>query len=33
MVYFNQYSGVEVKLDGVDHLILKEDDVLGVIEN
>ena len=33
LVYFNQYEGVEVKLDGVDHLILKEDDILGVIEN
>jgi len=33
LVYFNQYAGVEVKLDGVDHLILKEDDILGVIEN
>lgn len=33
VIYFNQYAGVEVKLDGVDHLILKEDDILGVIEN
>ena len=32
IVYFNQYSGVEVRLDGEDHLILKEDDILGVIE-
>lgn len=32
-VFFNQYAGVEVKLDGVDHLILKEDDILGVLEN
>jgi chaperonin GroES len=33
VIYFNQYAGIEVKLDGVDHLILKEDDILGVIEN
>lgn len=33
VVFFNQYAGVEVKLDGVDHLILKEEDVLGVLEN
>jgi chaperonin GroES len=31
-VLFGKYSGSEVKLDGEEHLILREDDVLGVIE-
>jgi chaperonin GroES len=31
-VLFGKYSGTEVKIDGEDHLILREDDILGVIE-
>ena len=31
-VLFGKYSGTEFKLDGEEHLILREDDVLGVIE-
>ena len=31
-VLFGKYTGNEIKIDGVDHLILREDDVLGVIE-
>ncbi len=31
-VLFGKYSGNEVKLDGEEHLILREDDILGVIE-
>ena len=31
-VLFGKYSGNEIKIDGVDHLILREDDILGVIE-
>jgi chaperonin GroES len=31
-VLFAKYSGTEFKLDGEEHLILREDDVLGVIE-
>jgi chaperonin GroES len=27
-----KYSGSEIKLDGTDHLILREDDVLAVLE-
>ncbi|KAB8031069.1 co-chaperone GroES [Fluviispira multicolorata] len=30
-VLFSKYSGTEIKVDGEDHLILREDDVLGVI--
>lgn len=31
VVLFTKYGGTEVKLDGKDYIILKEDDVLGVI--
>ncbi|MCG8555762.1 MAG: co-chaperone GroES [Proteobacteria bacterium] len=31
-VLFGKYSGTEVKLEGVEHLILREDEILGVIE-
>jgi chaperonin GroES len=31
-VLFGKYSGSEVKIDGEEHLILREDDILGVIE-
>ncbi|HZS09096.1 MAG TPA: co-chaperone GroES [Blastocatellia bacterium] len=31
-VLFGKYAGTEVKLDGEEYLILREDDVLGIIE-
>ena len=31
-VLFGKYSGTEIKIDGIDHLILREDDILGVLE-
>ena len=31
-ILFGKYSGNEIKVDGVDHLILREDDILGVLE-
>ena len=31
-ILFSKYSGTEVNLDGVEHLIMREDDVLAVIE-
>ena len=31
-VLFGKYSGTEVKIEGVEHLIMREDDILGVIE-
>ena len=31
-VLFGKYSGQEIKLDGTEYLIMREDDVLGVIE-
>ena len=32
-VLFGKWSGTEVKIDGEDLLIMKESDVMGVIEN
>lgn len=32
-VLFGKYAGTEVKLDGNEYLILREDDILGVIES
>lgn len=31
-VLFSKYSGSEVKLDGEEHLIMREEDILAVIE-
>ena len=31
-ILFGKYTGSDIKIDGVDHLILREDDVLGLIE-
>ncbi len=31
-ILFGKYSGTEVKLDGSDLLIMREDDILGIIE-
>jgi len=31
-VLFGKYSGTEVKVEGQDYLIMREDDILGVIE-
>ena len=30
-ILFGKYSGTEIKLDGEEHLILREEDILGVI--
>jgi chaperonin GroES len=30
-ILFGKYSGTEIKVDGVEHLILREDDILAVI--
>lgn len=32
-ILFSKYSGTEVKLEGTEYLILREDDVLGVVNN
>ncbi|MDW8245817.1 MAG: co-chaperone GroES [Sandaracinaceae bacterium] len=31
-VLFGKYAGTEVKIDGEEHLILREDEILGIIE-
>jgi len=31
-ILFGKYSGTEIKIEGVEHLILREEEVLGVIE-
>ena len=31
-ILFSKYSGNEIKIDGTDHLILREDDILAVVE-
>ena len=32
LVLFGKYGGTEVKIDDEEHLILREDDILGIIE-
>ncbi|HDJ28507.1 MAG TPA: co-chaperone GroES [Proteobacteria bacterium] len=31
-ILFGKYAGTEIKLDGEEYLIMREDDVLGVLE-
>ncbi|HUN58903.1 MAG TPA: co-chaperone GroES [Candidatus Binataceae bacterium] len=31
-ILFGKYAGSEVKIEGEEHLILREDDILGVLE-
>jgi len=31
-VLISKYGGTEIKIDGKDYLIMREDDILGVIE-
>ena len=31
-ILISKYGGTDVKLDGVDHIILREDDILAVLE-
>jgi chaperonin GroES len=31
-ILFSKYGGTEIKIDGEEHLIMREDDILGVIE-
>ena len=32
VILFGKYSGQEIKLDGVEYLIMREEEVLGVLE-
>ena len=31
-ILFSKYAGTELKIDGEEHLFMKEDDILGIIE-
>jgi chaperonin GroES len=31
-VLFSKYTGNEIKMDGVEHLIMREDDILAILE-
>ena len=31
-VLFGKYSGTEVKIDGEEHLIMREDDIIAIVE-
>ena len=31
-VLFGKYSGTEIQLDGDEHLIMREDDILGIVQ-
>ncbi len=31
-VLFSKYAGTEIKLDGEEHLVMREDDILAIIE-
>lgn len=31
-ILFGKYSGTEIKIDGTEYLIMREDDVLGVVD-
>ena len=32
-ILFSKYAGTEIKIDGDEHLIMREEDILGVIES
>jgi len=32
-VIFSKYAGTDIKLDGEDYLMMREDDILGVVES
>ena len=31
-ILFSKYAGTEIKIDGVEHLFMREDDILGILE-
>ncbi len=31
-ILFGKYAGTEIKIDGVEHVFMREDDILGVLE-
>jgi chaperonin GroES len=31
-ILFSKYAGTEIKIEGVEHIFMKEDDILGVLD-
>ncbi|MEJ2038448.1 MAG: co-chaperone GroES [Desulfosarcinaceae bacterium] len=31
-ILFSKYAGTEIKVDGVEHIFMREDDILGILE-
>jgi chaperonin GroES len=31
-VLFGKYAGTDIKIEGVEHIIMREDDILGIME-
>jgi chaperonin GroES len=31
-ILFSKYAGTDIKVDGIEHVFMKEDDILGVME-
>jgi chaperonin GroES len=31
-ILFSKYAGTEIKIDGIEHTFMKEDDILGILE-
>jgi chaperonin GroES len=31
-VLFSKYAGTEIKIDGVEHIFMREDDILGILD-
>ena len=32
LVLFNKYAGTEIKIDGIEHLVMREEDILAIID-
>jgi chaperonin GroES len=32
-IFFSKYAGTDIKLDGVEHVFMREDDILSIVEN
>jgi chaperonin GroES len=31
-ILFGKYAGTEIQIEGVEHIIMREDDILGIVE-
>lgn len=31
-ILFSKYAGTDIKIDGVEHIFMKEDDILGILD-